>query len=239
MTMTTTTTTTHDRARSRGRRRGSLRTLASLGALLAASLSLWAAGPASAHDQLVESSPSEGETLTAAPSELLLRFSAEILDVGSEVQLLDAGGTVVPTDPLALDGTDVTVPIPEPLGDGDYSIEWRVVSSDGHPISGTIAFSVAAAESRPSADPSTPATAEATSDVGAVAPEPSGTAATAVPADDGGVPSFVWALLVVAGAAAVAVTLVVRRARARAGVDTAGLDESESRPADREGDDRA
>lgn len=127
------------------------------GALLAA-LALVAspASPASAHDELVSSSPAEGETLATAPTQAQLTFSGEISNVGIAFSLTDGAGTLLdlPTVP-SIEGSVVSIELPA-LTDGPYALTWRVVSSDGHPITGTISFAVGAAEAA-SADTAAPA----------------------------------------------------------------------------------
>lgn len=116
-----------------------------LGALLLAVAALLGASTAaSAHDTLTDSSPAEGDTLTEAPSEVRLTYSATILELGAAVEVTDADGDSWPTGELVVDGPHVTVPLPEELPNGAYEVTWRVTSSDGHPISGVIPFTVAA-----------------------------------------------------------------------------------------------
>ncbi|MFJ4038473.1 copper resistance protein CopC [Microbacterium sp. NPDC090007] len=118
--------------------------------------------PASAHDELLSSSPAAGERLPSAPDEIALRFSADVLDMGAEVVVADADGTDwVAADPEISSGV-VTVLLQGAMPDAGYEVRWRVVSSDGHPISGLIPFTVgdaaplerAAASSDPAADSS-------------------------------------------------------------------------------------
>lgn len=101
-------------------------------------------GIASAHDQLIDSNPSEGQDFAEAPTAASLRFSAEMIEIGAEIALLevDSEDRIELPEALTIDYDTVTQPLPE-LGQGSYSLNWRVVSQDGHPISGTIAFTVA------------------------------------------------------------------------------------------------
>lgn len=115
-------------------------------ALLAATTLLFAvpvSGIASAHDQLISSSPVEGEEFEQAPTEATLRFSAEMIEIGAEIALqnVDTAETVELPDAFEIDYDTLTQPLPE-LPAGAYAINWRVVSQDGHPISGTINFTV-------------------------------------------------------------------------------------------------
>lgn len=112
---------------------------------------------ASAHDTLVASTPAADENLTSAPAEITLTFSAEVLDVGAEILVTgsdDVEHRSVPT----IEGSVVSTALPE-LAVGHYDARWRVVSSDGHPISGVVPFSVGDAGPRP--EPESPTTTDA------------------------------------------------------------------------------
>jgi methionine-rich copper-binding protein CopC len=127
-------------ARSRSPRRPGLAAAATaLGLLLAAGA---AAAPASAHDELVASTPAAEDALDPAPTEVSLTFSDNILEVGIEVSVTDAAGNEYVADAPVVDGPTVTVGLDSDMPGGSYQADWRVVSSDGHPISGTIPFSV-------------------------------------------------------------------------------------------------
>lgn len=114
---------------------------AGTGALLALFVAV-AAQPAAAHDQLLDSSPGEGEHLDVAPTEVTLRFSDEILAIGPAVIVADDAGTTWTVGDPVLDGPDVVTELADDVPDGSYEVRWRVVSSDGHPITGVIPFSV-------------------------------------------------------------------------------------------------
>ena len=128
--------TTHHSARARR-----TRTLAAVGA---AALTCTFAAPAGAHDVLEGAEPSAGETLTEAPDELVLTYSDTVQQVGNRISVTDSAGEVVAEGEPTADGSVVTFDLPEDLADGSYTTTWRVVSSDGHPISGTTDFTVAA-----------------------------------------------------------------------------------------------
>ncbi|GAA1699301.1 hypothetical protein GCM10009808_16130 [Microbacterium sediminicola] len=100
------------------------------------------ATPAFAHDELVASSPASGEVLDVAPEQIELTFSADIMELGAAVIVADADeNDWVGADP-AIDLQTLTVPLVEGMPDGSYEVRWRVVSADGHPISGVIPFTV-------------------------------------------------------------------------------------------------
>lgn len=105
-------------------------------------LAVMTTAPASAHDSIVSSDPADGTELTASPAQITLTFSDEIQAVGGQVLLVDSAGSQVAAGPPSVDGTTAALAVPT-LANGAYSVTWRVVSSDGHPIDGTFGFSVA------------------------------------------------------------------------------------------------
>lgn len=116
--------------------------IAAFSAGIAALLILTVAGPASAHDELLGSTPSPDERLSAAPTSVVLTFSAAIMHEGAEIVVVDAAGKDWTDGDPVIDTNTLTVPVSADMPDAGYLVEWRVVSSDGHPISGTIPFAV-------------------------------------------------------------------------------------------------
>jgi copper resistance protein C len=119
------------------------RRLGRLVALVAASAALVVAPalPASAHNYLFGSTPADGDVVTAQPGTVSLETNDELLDVedGAVIQVKGPDGLYYS------DGcTEVVGPSAETqvvLGaPGEYTVAWKVVSTDGHPISGTWAF---------------------------------------------------------------------------------------------------
>jgi copper transport protein len=127
-----------------GSLRGALRR-GLLSAVFAAVLVVLSVSPAAAHAELVRSTPANGERVEVAPTEVRLTFteSVNLLDRG--ITLIDRVGVEVPTPDPVVDGHTVTWPMPADLPDGRYTVSWRVVSSDGHPVAGAFSFGVGAA----------------------------------------------------------------------------------------------
>lgn len=100
-------------------------------------------GPAFAHDELIGSTPVAGSQVDELPAEVVLTFSGVLLDEpgATQVVVTDASGaSLVGGDPV-LDGTRLTQPL-EGSASGEVTVIWRVVSSDGHPISDEFTFTV-------------------------------------------------------------------------------------------------
>lgn len=145
-------------ARSRTAR---LRTAAAtLGAGLVLAL---VAAPAYAHDELRSSDPADGATVAAPPTRVVLTFSEPPVALGSQVVVTGPAGAVSSGTPR-IEGVTVVQDVQPQAPAGRHTVEWRVTSDDGHPVSGTLAFTAqAAAGGTPSAGGTTsaPATAPA------------------------------------------------------------------------------
>lgn len=112
-------------------------------ALAAVVTAAGAAPPASAHDGLVASTPTAGETVDALDA-VTLTFSDTLLNLGGmgnafTIQVVSADGRFYTDGCVTLDGASVSAPV-RMGGAGRYDVRWQVVSSDGHPTSGEYAF---------------------------------------------------------------------------------------------------
>lgn len=100
------------------------------------------AGRAAAHSQLRRSVPAPGAVLRQSPERIELVFSERVQMTA--LRLFRAGGDEIALPRRAIrvaDAESVTLP---PLATGAYRIEWRIISADGHPVGGTITFSIEA-----------------------------------------------------------------------------------------------
>src|ERR1700719_846709 len=101
---------------------------------IAALLSLAGVVAAYAHAHLDRAVPAAGATETTAPSEVTLHFSEKLEPKFSTLMVRDAAGLQVDKRDVRLDDADrstLRVSL-EPLGSGQYKVEWRVVSVDSH-----------------------------------------------------------------------------------------------------------
>ncbi|MFV2196239.1 copper resistance CopC family protein [Nocardiopsis sp. LOL_012] len=124
--------------------RAPLRRLTATAAAAVLALAM-APSPALAHDALIDSSPEDGATLDAVPEEVVLTFNNEPLANGSASTVVVTGPderTYTAEAPLDFDGTDVTAELLPLDQAGDYTVAFRIVSSDGHPIQDTLEFTL-------------------------------------------------------------------------------------------------
>lgn len=116
-----------------------------LAAAAFAAVALGTALPSSsaiAHDALVSASPAENESLAVAPEAVELEFTDDLLDTGALIRVTNTAGEQVTEGALELKGRTVTQALIADLPNGQYTIVWRVVSADGHPITDTYRFAV-------------------------------------------------------------------------------------------------
>ncbi|NUS35802.1 MAG: copper resistance protein CopC [Pseudarthrobacter sp.] len=176
-----------------------------LGALVLAASVLGLAGPAAAHDAAESTSPSQGATLAAPPNEVSVTFSNKPLGIGASFSVKDASGTEWADGSVQIVDNMATQKLRPGGPAGAYTVAWRVVSSDSHPIEGTFTFTAAsgaagAASGQPAAGSAT--TAGTVPGIGTARPgvteEPSAPASAGEP--------FQWSIVIFA---AVAVGLLV------------------------------
>ena len=121
------------------------RVLSTLALALATSVVLLGLGvpAASAHDALTGSTPADGASTATAPAEVSLEFSGVVQELGAEVAVTGPDGADAAQGAAEVVGTTLTQPLAEDLPAGTYAVAWRVTSADGHPISGTLSFTIA------------------------------------------------------------------------------------------------
>jgi len=123
-----------------------LRPVARAGALLVAGCALVVpiglAPAASAHDAFTGSTPKSGSTLTTAPTSVTVSFEEPPLAAGLAVAVTAPDKTLVSSGDPVLTGSDVTVALSPLTASGAYTVAWRVVADDGHPVTGTFGFTL-------------------------------------------------------------------------------------------------
>lgn len=156
---------------------------------------------ASAHSKLVSSTPQDGAVLETAPALVEFTFDEELLDGTTVISINDDRGNPIATTPVEPTGTTISAPWPDGAGVGTFQVAYRIVSADGHPVSGAITFQVADSGASSTFGPrSEPAAVPLSS---------------ATPTDDG-IPRVLVAVVLATGVAIVVTgALVLRRRRAR------------------------
>ncbi|KUP96377.1 copper resistance CopC family protein [Thermobifida cellulosilytica] len=125
------------------------------GLLLALPLSVGLAPSAQAHNTLISSSPEDGATLDAPPEEVVLTFNADVLEGGNGIVVTGPDGADYADGEVVVDGSEASVALAPLTVPGEYTIDYRIVSADGHPLSDTLSFTLdESAVPEPSPSPS-------------------------------------------------------------------------------------
>ena len=197
-------------------RRPGLLAGAVLAVAVVAAVGVGDAAPAQAHDYLVSSTPAVNSTVTHRLSEVVLTFDAPVLDYGraSTALLVTGPGTATrhfetACPHIANDSVSSAVALG---ASGRYTVTWRIVSADGHPVSDSIHFTYRrpAGVTAAAGTPDGPACGEPTSHLSG--------AKYGAPGDTDVVSPVVWIAIGVGGgvvllaiAALVVVVVVLRR----------------------------
>jgi copper resistance protein C len=141
--------------------------------------------PALAHNELTGSDPEDGASVEQAPDQVELSFLASVDAANAEFDVTGPDGSSVMTDDAEVDARTVRLAI-EPGPAGDYEVAWRVLSSDGDWVDGTVGFTVTVGEAAPWPTPSPAAPSPTPS------PTPAADPAAGEAADDTGGSGPAW-----------------------------------------------
>ncbi len=175
----------------------------SVAAIVAGLLLFGSTTGALAHDVVTGTSPADGATTPNAPEEIQITMSNTPAVIGSEVQVLDAAGTNWADGAVDVLDTVATQRVRAGAPAGNYTVKWRLVSSDSHPIEGEFGFTATAA--------ATAATGQAVGagPVTSVMPEPESVQKPVE--DESAVPWSIFGLVAVLLGVVVAMVVVSRR----------------------------
>lgn len=168
-------------------------------AVLAAVAGVGLAGPASAHDVLISSDPADGSTLAKAPTSMTFTFDQPVQNFDPVMSLLGPDGRQYATGTPTVSGNVVTGSVGTGPA-GAYTGAYRIVSADGHPVTGEVHFTMKVG--------------------GGATGTVVGGAAGPVARSSGGLSGPLWAGLAVGAVAiAAAAVLLLRRPRSRQPAD--------------------
>ena len=112
-----------------------------VGALASLAFIAGSSTAAHAHADLTSSNPSDGSQLDAPPAAVELVFNEQLLPDTVEIAVTTERAGLIPETTFVTDGATVEVAWAPDLPGDTYTVAYRVVSNDGHPITGTITFS--------------------------------------------------------------------------------------------------
>ncbi|ORT57706.1 copper resistance protein CopC [Streptomyces sp. CB03238] len=116
--------------------------------ITAALLGTVLSGTASAHAALTGSDPKDGAVVATAPKGVTLTFSEQVAMGDDSIRVLEPSGKRADTGELRNLCAGAVVKygvfLHAGLPDGTYTVAWRAISADSHPISGAFTFSIGA-----------------------------------------------------------------------------------------------
>ncbi|WP_446224764.1 copper resistance CopC family protein [Nocardia sp. IBHARD005] len=133
-------------------------------AVLAALAVVLPLGPASAHSQLDSSIPAAGARVDSPLTMIELTFNQQIGAAFATVGVTDSSGTSWAAQVSKVEGKTVGVAVSPTMPPQQYTVAYRVVSEDGHPITGSYDFTYTAV---PASSTAVPADTQSTVNAGA------------------------------------------------------------------------
>lgn len=164
---------------------------------LAVAAMIGTATPALAHNVLISTDPAKGASLETGPAKITLTFDAPVQggDI-NQISVLGPDKSQWAEGAVEINSNVLTAPV-RPLGPaGTYTVGYRILSADGHPVEGEYTFTLTKAGN------GTPATAGAAT----------GVATSSGGSGGGGVPVWVWLVGAVV-LLAIGLTLALRMGR--------------------------
>ena len=97
--------------------------------------------PASAHAQIINSFPTNGQRVMVAPTKIFISYSEKITTDSDHFRLINSSGSAVKSKFLLHEKDAILLPT-QNLINGSYNISYQVVSADGHIVAGVIPFTI-------------------------------------------------------------------------------------------------
>ena len=186
-----------------------------------------AASPASAHDVAESSAPANGASVATVPGTVSVTFNNNPLGLGAQFLVNDSNGTNWADGPVEIVDNVVSQKVRAGAPAGKFTVVWRVVSSDSHPIEGSFTFTATSGETTTATGSATAVPSPQVPTVGTAQPGAGqGGTSGGTPADAS--EPFPWSIV---GFALVALALlaflgVTARRRLGKGEDEVGSDEA-------------
>jgi len=117
-----------------------------VGSILLAGIALFAPiSSATAHTDLVGSSPVADSDVNAAQEFISITFAEPMLTEGAAIVVVDSTGTTLDSPAPTQEGATLSIPWPADLTPGNVTVQWRATGADGHVLSDEFSFNYTAA----------------------------------------------------------------------------------------------
>jgi hypothetical protein len=117
-----------------------------------------------AHGQIVTSYPLMDSVSSPTPTQVWIEFDGELQTIDGEVvntlKVTDSTGLVVSAEEAVIEGAKISTQVSDQSVGGVFTVEYRIVSEDGHPVEGSYTFQASPGfEATEMIEPTTSATA--------------------------------------------------------------------------------
>jgi methionine-rich copper-binding protein CopC len=113
--------------------------------ITASAILILTSNAAFAHSKLIASNPVNGSTLKTLPQSVWLKFDENLMTIKGKmvnrIQVSGPKGNYSSGDALTAQDK-LSINLKNSADKGLYTITWRIVSEDGHPVTGSIKFKV-------------------------------------------------------------------------------------------------
>lgn len=100
--------------------------------------------PSQAHTEVVSVEPDANQTLTVLPLEVKLSLSEPVIQEGTFASITSESGSVEAS--IRIEEANIFISIPQDLSGSSFSIAYKTVASDGHPLDGELVYQLAFVE---------------------------------------------------------------------------------------------
>ncbi|WP_378126963.1 copper resistance CopC family protein [Cohnella boryungensis] len=136
-----------------------------------------------AHTGLKASTPAGNQVADTEVEEIVMSFNTGI-EAKSSFKVTDAQGNEHELSSNTVKGSTMSGTLEKPLTDGEYTVDWKIIGEDGHPIKGSFGFRVAVPVVESPAPSASESSAPAPSEASEPAPSASGSSSpTAAPSE--------------------------------------------------------
>ena len=117
-----------------------------------------------AHGQIVTTYPLMDSVSSPTPSQVWIEFDGQLQQIEGEVvntlKVTDSTGLVVSSEEAVIEGAKISTQVSDQSVGGVFTVQYRIVSEDGHPVEGSYTFEASPGfEATEMIEPTTTATA--------------------------------------------------------------------------------
>jgi hypothetical protein len=107
-------------------------------------LALLSSPVASAHGEIVSSSPEQYSNATPIPTQVWIQFDGNLQTLDGQaintIDVVDSTGLTVSFGDPVIEGGTISTKISGQSAPGVFTVNYRIVSEDGHPVEGSYTF---------------------------------------------------------------------------------------------------